>query len=67
MMMVLETVNRPFKVFGILNKRFKNERNKHGICFEAIVALTQLEFQNGSPPCQVQDCCDPLDEDLRSV
>jgi len=48
-----ENVNSRLKIFNVLNIPFRhlNPRNKmmakHGLCFNAIVVIVQLKFQNG--------------------
>ena len=44
-----ETVNRRFKQFGALGRRFRHAHNLHKIVFEAIVVVVQLEISNGAP------------------
>lgn len=43
-----ETVNRRFKQFGILSQRYRHDLRTHRIVFEAIVVLTQMDFNNGN-------------------
>jgi len=48
-----ETINARLKKWGVLKQEFRHHRSKHGQCFEAVAAVTQLEIQNGCPPFQV--------------
>jgi len=58
-----ETVNRRLKEFKCLAGRFRNDIHKHVLCFEAAVAIVQLEIENGEPPYQVKEYYDPLNLD----
>ena len=42
-----ETVNKRFKHFNCFNKRFRHSVVDHGLCFRAIVVLTQISLHNG--------------------
>lgn len=44
-----ETVNKRLRQFAILKKSFRHDLKKHPICFHAVVNITQLVLQNGSP------------------
>ena len=48
-----ETVNRRFKQFNCLSQKFRHEKEKHGICFEAVTIIPELSIQNGEPLFQV--------------
>ena len=43
-----ETVNRRFKQWGILQERFRNDKNKHQMAFYAIATLTQMDIDKGN-------------------
>jgi hypothetical protein len=50
-----ESVNRRFKVFGILKHHFRiRDRKQHGLVFRAIVAITQLNISRGNVLFQVE-------------
>ena len=44
-----ETVNRRFKQFNCLHHRFRHDKEKHALCFDAVAVLTQLSIQSGEP------------------
>jgi hypothetical protein len=44
-----ETVNKRFKHFGCMNKRFRHNLNKHSACFRAVAVITQIAFELGEP------------------
>jgi DDE superfamily endonuclease len=44
-----ETINARFKNFRILDSRFRHERNKHSIAFEAVCVICQYQLELGSP------------------
>lgn len=48
-----ETVNCRLKSFKILSTPFRNEINKHWMCFHAITNMVQLELENDRPLYQV--------------
>ena len=52
-----ETVNKRLKQFKVLKKPFRGTLIQHQKCFAAVVALTQLCFENGEPlfPVEYQD------------
>ena len=43
-----ETVNRRFKQWGILQERFRNDKQKHQMAFYAIATLTQMDIDKGN-------------------
>ena len=45
-----ETVNARFKNFGCLEQRFRHKLNRHKICFDAILVITQLALTKGEEP-----------------
>lgn len=49
-----ETVNKRFKQFGCLSKRFRHDTTQHSVCFRAVVALTQLSIMNLEPLFEVE-------------
>ena len=49
-----ETVNSRLKSFRILAMPFRNELDKHWMCFHSIANMIQLELENGRPLYQVQ-------------
>ena len=55
-----ETVNGRLKNRGILKQVFRHGRDKHHIAFRSVLVLTQIAFENGSPPFQVDDMGDPI-------
>jgi hypothetical protein len=44
-----ETVNRRFKQFSILERRFRHQVEKHGMVFAAVSNITQLSIQLSEP------------------
>lgn len=42
-----ETVNRRFKTWGCLGKRFRHDIPKHGDVFRAVAVITELSIQSG--------------------
>ena len=62
-----ETVNRCLKLFGCLKTPFRNDLRKHGLCFNAAVAVVQLETENGEPPYQCKEFYDPIEVDDDSL
>jgi hypothetical protein len=48
-----ETVNRRFGKFKPVNNTFRNNRTKHVVIFFADAVITQISFENGEPPFQV--------------
>jgi hypothetical protein len=44
-----ETVNRRFKEFDILGRRFRHNVVKHGVAFMAVANITQLTIMHGQP------------------
>ena len=44
-----ETCNRRLKQFGVLGSKFRHPLRKHGMCFRAVVCLTDLSLRFGSP------------------
>ena len=55
-----ETINGRFKNWGILAQKFRHHRDKHSVAFEAVVAISQIEIENGNRPFGVTDYEDPL-------
>ncbi len=51
-----EIMNRRFKVFNVLTKRFRHPLNKHSTCFRAAAVLAQLNVQHGMPIFHVEYC-----------
>lgn len=51
-----ETVNERLKIFNVLGPpaRFRHTLSFHSSCFRAVAVITQLSFENGSPPFQVE-------------
>lgn len=50
-----ETVNGRLKVFEVLGAtRFRHDIKFHSCCFRAVAVITQLSFENGSPPFSVE-------------
>ena len=54
-----ETINGRFKNWKVLSTKFRHPREKHHLCFEAVLAVTQMEIANGSPPFTVDEYDDP--------
>jgi hypothetical protein len=48
-----ETINCRLKRWGILSHVFRHDLNKHGHAFMAVAVLTQLTFDHGFKPFQV--------------
>lgn len=48
-----ETVNKRFKHFAILTKRFRHDLGKHSASFRAVAVVTQMNIKNGQPLFQV--------------
>ena len=44
-----EHVNKRFKQFNCLKNCWRHKRSYHGTCFNAIVVISQLDIENGSP------------------
>ena len=42
-----ETVNGRLKEFGCLDQIFRHKRNRHKLCFDAVVVLTQIAIKTG--------------------
>jgi len=55
-----ETINGRLKQWNCLGHRWRHDRDKHHIAFRAVVAITQIEMDNGERPSQVQ--YDDVDE-----
>eukprot|EP00804_Cyclotella_cryptica_P027370 CCRYP_008812-RB/>CCRYP_008812-RB protein AED:0.16 eAED:0.09 QI:0/-1/0/1/-1/0/1/0/164 len=51
-----ETANKWLKIFDILRKQFRHDLRKHSSVFKAIVVLTQLSIEHGSPLYSVAYC-----------
>lgn len=50
-----ETVNSRLKIFNVLGAQyFRHDIAFHSSCFRAVAVITQLSFENGSPPFQVE-------------
>ena len=41
-----ETINKRFKIFFVLQHRFRHRRRKHSICFHAVANIVQLSLEN---------------------
>jgi hypothetical protein len=48
-----DTVNGRLKMFRVLSSVFRHDRNLHQFVFHAVVVITQISFENGSPPFSV--------------
>jgi hypothetical protein len=48
-----ETVNGWLQTFRVLSTVFRHDRNLHQFVFHAVVVITQISFENGSPPFSV--------------
>ena len=49
-----ETVNSRLKIFNVLGAQyFRHNISFHSSCFRAVAVITQLSFENGAPPFQV--------------
>jgi hypothetical protein len=48
-----ETVNRRIKIFNILSRVFRNDKEKHWMAFHAIVNMLQIEIEQTRPNQQV--------------
>ena len=48
-----ETVNGRLKNWNVIDQVFRHNLNLHGICFLAVAVLTQLMFERGYRPYQV--------------
>jgi len=49
-----ETVNSRLKIFEVLGAQyFRHDLSFHSSCFRAVAVITQLSFENGAPPFQV--------------
>jgi DDE superfamily endonuclease len=48
-----ENINARIKIFNILSTPFRNELNKHGWCFHAIINMLQLEMETTRPMRQI--------------
>ena len=55
-----EANNRHLKEWGVLQKHFRHDRHKHHHCFQAVIAIIQLYYENGRPPFQVPEHSDPI-------
>ena len=44
-----ETVNKRLRQFSVLRQVFRHDIKKHPICFHAVVNITQIILENGSP------------------
>ena len=44
-----ETVNARIKIFKSMSNVFRHDLAKHGMCFTAVLVLTQLRLENDSP------------------
>ena len=49
-----ETVNKRLKIFEVLKKRFRHDLLLHSSCFRAVAVTTQLNFNHGEPPFQIE-------------
>ena len=49
-----ENVNARFKNWKVMKHQFRHPLHFHTICFHAVVVLTQLDIEHGSPLSQVQ-------------
>lgn len=49
-----ETINKRFADWGCVKQRFHHDMSKHSMCMTAVVVLTQLAFNNGEPPFDVE-------------
>ena len=56
-----ETINRRFKIFGALSQKFRHHWSKHIFVFQAVLALTEIEIENGAPAFDVTEYSDPID------
>jgi hypothetical protein len=45
-----ETVNGQLKIFRVLSSMLRHNRNLHQFVFHDVAVLTQINFENGSPP-----------------
>ena len=50
-----ETVNRCLKCWNGLRYSFRHHRSKHHIVFCAVVVITQMSFENGYHPFQLNN------------
>jgi hypothetical protein len=50
-----ETMNNRLKQFKILDGCFRHDIKHHGMCFHAVVVLTQLSIENGHPLFEIDD------------
>ena len=57
-----ETINRRFKIYKALSATFRHDRNKHHAVFQAAVAITQIEIENGRPAFGITEYEDFLQE-----
>lgn len=48
-----ETINGYLKKWGVLHRVYCHDLNNHGRCFMAVAVLTQLTFERGARPYQV--------------
>ena len=54
-----ETVNSRLKIFNVLGAQyFRHEITFHSSCFRAVAVVTQLSFENGAPPFQLDEFFD---------
>jgi hypothetical protein len=60
-----ETVNSRLKKYVILSTTFRNDLSKHHIVFMAILAITQIDIDNGNIPFQVPSYSDPAANHFR--
>ena len=57
-----EQINGCFKKWKVLGEVFCHDSNKHGICFHAVAAITQLELATGAySPFEVNTYDQPLE------
>ena len=49
-----ETVNKRLKIFEVLHRKFRHDLLDHSSCFRAVAVSTQLNFEHGEPPFQVE-------------
>jgi hypothetical protein len=48
-----ETANARFKMWSVLQERYRHNKESHGDVFNAIANITQLSIQNGEPLFQI--------------
>ena len=56
-----EMINRRFKVFGALRKKFRHHRSKHHLVMQAVLSIVKIEIENGHPAFAVTEYEDTIE------